>query len=108
MGRGEDFIGTNMVGDLPHRTLLFTQLLRSAYRIETWCFGYDDGIMLFNTSCEQKDTLLAFLEISGGLEYIAQSQNIQRPVFFSDALGCVWVGEWTDPMEKFGNLHFFP
>lgn len=106
MDNEENFIKNNMVGDLGHRTLLFTQLLRSAYRIDTWCFGYDGKAILFNAASEHKEILQTFLEISGGLDYIMSSQDIQRPIFFSDALGCVWVGEWTDPAKEFGNLLF--
>lgn len=106
MDNEENFIKNNMVGDLGRRTLLFTQLLRSAYRIDAWCFGYDGAAVLFNAASEHKEILQTFLEISGGLDYIMGSQDIQRPIFFSDALGCVWVGEWTNPAEKFGNLLF--
>lgn len=106
MDSEENVIKNNWVGDLGRRTLLFTQLLRSAYRIGTWCFGYDGQVTLFNATSEHKDILYTFLEISGGLDYIMGSQDIQRPVFFSDALGCVWVGEWTDPEQEFGNLLF--
>lgn len=107
MGNENNFIGNEQVGDIPHRAMLFTQLLRSAYRIDTWCFGYDGTVTLFNTLNPHKDILQTFLEISGGLDYIMHSQDIQRPVFFSDALGCVWVGEWTGTdAGKFKELLF--
>ena len=107
MDSGEHFIKNDMVGNVGHRILLFTQLLRSAYRIDTWCFGYDKEAKLFDASSKQKELFQTFFEISGGLDFIIGSQDIQRPVFFSDVLGCVWVGEWTGPETgQFANLLF--
>lgn len=103
-----NYIKENLVGDIPHRILLFTQLLRAAYKIDSWCLGgADDHVHLFNSSSEHQEILRTFLEISGGFDFIALNQDAQCPVFFSDALGCIWAGEWTPQnAEEFGNLLF--
>lgn len=90
-----------------HKINLFSGMLSTAYRIDSWCYGRDDKPYLFQSSNEHSQILQSFLEISGAMDYIYNvNYNTSKPVFFSDTLGCVWLGEWIGYEEDYNNLLF--
>lgn len=95
------------LGKIGHRMLLYSGMLDSAYKIGIWCFGKGNRVSLFESSSEHKETIQTFMEISGTMDYIYKNQEVYRPIFFTDALGCVWVGEWVgETNEEIANLLF--
>lgn len=90
--------------DIPHKFYLFTQQVMAAYHTDSWCFGRAEESTLFVTSSTYREELLSLLRINGSLEYIS-TMECGKPVFFTDALGLVWIGEWT-PEGQYGGLLF--
>ena len=92
---------------MPHKSNLFSKMIKAAYGIDMWCFAQRQRPELLESTNEEKNILYAFLQESGALSYINEKRDIQRPVFFSDALGCVWVGEWVrEDSPECGGLLF--
>lgn len=91
--------------DIPHKLLLFSNQILAGYGMSTWCFGKADEPYLFYTNCPHRDELLVLLRLSGSLEYIYGVEE-GKPVLFTDALGMVWVGEWTSVEKEFNGLLF--
>lgn len=97
----------NIYTFIPSKVELFSGMVSSAYGIGVWCLGYDEKtVSLFDTTSKHKEILQTFMDISCVLDVVKRHEE-QKPVFFCDALGCVWVGEWANmDMEGFGGLLF--
>ena len=104
------------IGDLPHRMNLLNRMLAAVYGIGSWCFGYDrkdrTKVRVLGTTCKQEQMLRTFFDIGGIFQYVYSHRTELRPVFFTDTLGCMWVGEWTNGESSengapdFGDLLF--
>lgn len=90
------------------RIYLLSNQLQAAFRVAAWCFSPESQQILFRSTSEYQDELLSFLNISGALNYPYEHSDFRRPIFFTDALGCVWIGEWfIDPYVPQGKPLFF-
>lgn len=105
----QDNLESLKIGDIPHRVNLLNRMLVTVYGIGSWCFGYDrkdrTKVSLFGSACKQEKMLRTFFDIGGIFRYVYSHHAEKRPVFFTDTLGCMWVGEWADG-EEYGDLLF--
>lgn len=86
-----------------HRLANLAALLYTGCNLPLWCFS-KDGRLFFTTSAYEKE-LGAFLEIIGCMEYaLTRDIELDRPFVMSDAMGLIWVGEFSEVTEQIGRV----
>lgn len=86
-----------------HRLAYLAALLHTSSNLAVWCFN-PQGELYFSTSSCAKE-LSAFWEIGGCKEYaLTEGTRFDTPFVMSDAIGLVWVGEYSNVTENTGRV----